>query len=157
MPTSRPTCWPNLPPSLGSSVYGTASDSERVKAVHINMSNKDLAISFLQNAATGKLDEAYRLVSPNFRHHNAYFPGDTESLKVGMADAHKQFPNTKLEVQRAIAQGDLVAVHSRVQHASDTPAIAVVHIFRVEGDKIAELWDVGMEVPKDSPNENGVF
>ena len=119
--------------------------------------HREAAKSFLKNAATGKLDEAYALVSPNFRHHNAYFPGDAESLKAGMADAHKQFPNTKIDIQRAIAEGDLVAVHSRVQHAPDRPAIAVVHIFRFEGDKIAELWDVGMEVPKDSPNENGVF
>ena len=120
-------------------------------------SNKEIAISFLKQAATGKLDEAYALVSPRFRHHNAYFPGDAESLKAGMADAHKQFPSTKIEVQRAIEEGDTVAVHSRVQHAPDTPAIAVVHIFRFESDKIAELWDVGMEVPKDSPNENGAF
>jgi predicted SnoaL-like aldol condensation-catalyzing enzyme len=121
------------------------------------MNTKEIAISFLRNAATGKLDEAYDLVSPNFRHHNAYFPGDTESLKAGMADAHKQFPNTKIDVQRTIAEGDLVAVHSRVQHAPEAAAIAVVHIFRFEDDKIAELWDVGMEVPKDSPNENGAF
>lgn len=120
-------------------------------------SNKEIAISFLKQAATGKLDEAYALVSPNFRHHNAYFAGDAESLKAGMADAHKQFPSTKIEIQRAIEEGDTVAVHSRVQHASDTATIAVVHIFRFESDKIAELWDVGMEVPKDSPNENGAF
>ena len=119
--------------------------------------NRNAAISFLENAATGKLDAAYASVSPNFRHHNAYFPGDTGSLKAGMADAHKQFPDTKIDVQRAIAEGDLVAVHSRVQHAPDRPAIAVVHIFRFEADKIAELWDVGMEVPQDSPNENGAF
>ena len=119
--------------------------------------NRDMAISFLKNAASGKLDDAYSLVARNFRHHNAYFPGDAESLKAGMADAHKQFPNTKIDVQRAIAEGDLVAVHSRVQHAPERPAIAVVHIFRFEDDKIAELWDVGMEVPNDSPNENGAF
>ena len=121
------------------------------------MNQKDIAVSFLQNAATGKLDQAYGFVSPNFRHHNAYFAGDAESLKAGMADAHQQFPNTKIEVQRAIEEGDTIAVHSRVQHAPDKPPIAVVHIFRFEGDKIAELWDVGMEVPKDSPNENGAF
>ena len=119
--------------------------------------NKDIAISFLKNAATGKLDEAYARVSPHFKHHNAYFPGDTESLKAGMAGAHQQFPDTRLDVQRAIAEGDLVAVHSRVQHAADRPPIAVVHIFRFQDEKIAELWDVGVEVPKDSPNANGAF
>jgi predicted SnoaL-like aldol condensation-catalyzing enzyme len=119
--------------------------------------HRDTAIAFLTLAASGRLDEAYHHVSPNFRHHNPHFKGDVDSLKAGMADAHKRFPNTKLEVQRSIAEGDLVAVHSRVQHAPDEPAIAVVHIFRFEGEKVAELWDVGMEVPKDSPNENGAF
>ena len=119
--------------------------------------NKEAAVSFLKSAASGNLDNAYSRVTPSFRHHNAYFPGDAESLKAGMAGAHKQFPDTVIDVQRAIAEGDLVAVHSRVQHAADRPAIAVVHIFRFENGKIAELWDVGMEVPKDSPNENGAF
>lgn len=118
---------------------------------------KDIAISFLKNASSGKLDEAYRGVSPNFRHHNPYFKGDAESLKDGMAQAYKQFPNTALDVQRAIAEGDLVAVHSKVRHAPERPEIAVVHILRFEDDKIAELWDIAIEVPNDSPNENGAF
>lgn len=119
--------------------------------------NKEIAINFLKLASTGKLDEAYSKVSPDFRHHNAYFAGDAESLKKGMAEAHKKFPNTTLEVKHVFEGDDMVAVHSRVQHSSETPEIAVVHIFRFEGDRIAELWDVGMEVPKDSPNENGAF
>ena len=121
------------------------------------MSNKDIAISFLQDAATGKVDEAYSKVTSNFRHHNPYFPGDTESLKAGMAEAHKRFPNTTLDVKHVLEDGELVAVHSHVQHASDTLPIAAVHMFRFEGEKIAELWDVAMEAPQDSPNENGMF
>ncbi|HEX3227336.1 MAG TPA: nuclear transport factor 2 family protein, partial [Pyrinomonadaceae bacterium] len=119
-------------------------------------SKKDNAITFLTLAASGKLDEAYdNYIAPNFRHHNAYFAGDAESLKAGMADAHKQFPNTTLEVQHAWEDGDLVAIHSRVSHGADQPDISVVHMFRFEGDRIAELWDVGMQAPKDSPNING--
>ena len=74
-----------------------------------------------------------------------------------MAEAAAKFPNTILEVQHALEEGDLVAVHSRVQHESNQPEIAVVHIFRFEGDRIAELWDVGQEAPKDSLNEFGMF
>ena len=118
---------------------------------------REIAIDFLKLASSGKLDEAYANVTKNFRHHNPYFKGDAESLKAGMAEAHTKFPNTKLDVQRAIAEEDLVAVHSRVQHGSDPPAIAVVHIFRFEGDQIAELWDVGQQEPENSPNENGMF
>jgi predicted SnoaL-like aldol condensation-catalyzing enzyme len=35
--------------------------------------------------------------------------------------------------------------------------IVVIHIFRFEHDRIAELWDVGQPISKDSPNENGMF
>lgn len=121
-------------------------------------SKKDVAISFLKLAASGKLDEAYgNYVAPNFRHHNPYFAGDADSLKAGMAEAGKKFPHTTLEVQHAWEDGDLTAVHSRVSHAPDQPDISVVHMFRFEGDRIAELWDVGMQAPKDSPNQNGLF
>ena len=34
---------------------------------------------------------------------------------------------------------------------------AVVHFFRFEKGRIAEMWDVGQEIPSDSPNENGMF
>jgi predicted SnoaL-like aldol condensation-catalyzing enzyme len=33
--------------------------------------------------------------------------------------------------------------------------IAVVHLFRFEGDKIAEFWDVAQILPDPAPNENG--
>lgn len=118
---------------------------------------KDIAIFFLKNAASGNLDEAYARVSDTFRHHNPYFKGDAESLKAGMAEAHKKFPDTTLAVQHAWEDGELVAIHSRVSHGPDQPDISVVHMFRFEDDRIAELWDVAMEAPQDSPNENGMF
>jgi|SRR5580765_1997833 len=118
---------------------------------------RDIAIRFLQLAASGRLDEAYGHVSANFRHHNPYFKGDAESLKAGMAEAAKKFPNTTLEVQHVFEADGFVAVHSRVQHAPNTLEIAAVHIFRFEGETIAELWDVAMEAPQESPNQNGMF
>ena len=121
------------------------------------MKHSEIAVEFLKLAASGRLDEAYGRVSAGFRHHNPYFKGDAKSLKDGMAQAHAKFPSTTLVVQHVLEDGELVAVHSRVRHSADTPEIAVVHIFRFEGEQIAELWDVGIEAPKDSPNENGMF
>lgn len=124
----------------------------------MNSNRKESAVSFLKLAASGELDEAYtNYISPAFRHHNPYFAGDAESLKAGMAEAAAKFPNTTLEVQRIFEDGERVAVHSRVQHGPGEPEIAVVHIFRFEGDWIAELWDVGQLAPADSPNEYGMF
>jgi predicted SnoaL-like aldol condensation-catalyzing enzyme len=122
------------------------------------MSKKDIAESFLKLASSGKVREAYdKYVSPNFRHHNAYFKGDRESLLMAMEENAVTNPNKFLVVQHVFEDGDFVAVHSRVQLEKDGSDIAVVHILRFEGDRIVELWDVGQPVPKDSPNENGVF
>jgi len=119
---------------------------------------RQTALAFLKLAASGKVSEAFqKYFSRDFRHHNPYFRGDANSLKAGMMEAHQKFPNTTLEVQHVFEGGDLVAVHSRVIHSPDTPEIAVVHIFRFEDRRIAEMWDIGMEAPKDSPNENGMF
>jgi len=74
-----------------------------------------------------------------------------------MEEAAKKNPDKVLEVQRALEDGDLVAVHSRVRQKPADRGAAVVHIFRFEDDRIAELWDFGQPVPEDSPNENGMF
>jgi len=104
------------------------------------------------------VSEAYgNYISPTFRHHNPYFAGDAESLKKGMAEAAAKFPDTTLEVQNVFEEGDLVAVHSRGQHGPDEPEMSVVHILRYESERRDEIWEVGMEAPKESPNENGMF
>jgi len=119
---------------------------------------KDVAKTFLRMVASGKVRAAYeRFVGPGFRHHNAYYPGDAASLQAGMEEAAKKFPNTTIEIQRALQEGALVAVHSRVKHKRSDIGFAVVHVFRFKGSKIVEFWDIGMEVPAQSPNEHGVF
>jgi hypothetical protein len=68
-------------------------------------SQKDIAIAFLHAAASGNVREAYRKqLASGFRHHNAYFPGDAESLMRGMEENAAKNPNKVLEVQRAIAE-----------------------------------------------------
>ncbi|MEW5796087.1 MAG: nuclear transport factor 2 family protein [Candidatus Zixiibacteriota bacterium] len=122
------------------------------------MNRKEITKSFLRLAASGKVKEAYDMyIHPNFRHHNPYFRGDALSLKSGMEGASAQFPNTSFEVLRVLEDGDLVAAHSRIRLNPNMPEMAVVHIARFEGDRIAEFWDIVQEAPKDSPNECGMF
>jgi predicted SnoaL-like aldol condensation-catalyzing enzyme len=122
------------------------------------VTRKDTAKEFLRLCATGKVRDAYeRFAAPNFRHHNPYFRGDAASLRAGMEEAAAKFPQTRIEPKHVFEEGDRVAVHSRVQHAPSEPDIALVHIFRFEGERIAELWDVGTQAPKDSPNQHGLF
>lgn len=121
-------------------------------------SRKDAAVSFLKLIVDGRIGEAYdNHISPNFIHHNPYFKGDAESLKLGLEQSHEQFPNKVLEVKRVLEEGDLVAVHLRIQLAIGQSDYAVIHIFRFEGNKIAELWEAGQMAPEKLINENGMF
>jgi len=121
-------------------------------------SNKDRAVAFHQLAARGKVREAYsKFVASDFRHHNPFFEGSAEALAAGMEENAHQNPNKVPEVKRAIAEGAFVAVHSHVRQKTDDPGTAVIHIFRFENGRIAELWDLGQPVPHESPNQYGMF
>jgi predicted SnoaL-like aldol condensation-catalyzing enzyme len=121
-------------------------------------SNKDVAVSFLKLAASGKVREAYsKFVGVGFRHHNPFFKGSAETLMAGMEEDARQNPSKVLEVKRVIAEGELVAVHSHVRQKPGDLGAAVVHIFRFEKGRIVELWDLGQPVPEKSPNQYGMF
>ena len=121
-------------------------------------SRKEAALAFLKLAAAGKAREAFdRYVGANFCHHNPYFRGDRESLLSAMEENAAKNTHKTFDVKRALEDADLVAVHSHVRPNADVPGAAVVHIFRFEGDRIVELWDVGQPVAQDTPNENGMF
>lgn len=122
------------------------------------MTKKEIAQNFLRLAAKGESREAFELyVADNFKHHNAYFKGDGNTLMTAMEENAIKNPNKIFEIQRALEDGDLVAVHSRVQLTQGDLEIAVIHIFQFDKDKIVELWDFGQAVTTDIVNENGMF
>ncbi len=119
---------------------------------------KEAAVSFLRMAASGGAMQAFeRYATPSFRHHNPWFADDARSLAAGMDDNARKFPDKELTVLRVVGEGDLVAVHSVVHHTVGDRGFGLVHIFRFEGDKVAELWDLAQEVPAESPNASGMF
>ena len=117
-----------------------------------------IAAEFLTMVADGRVDAAYEaFVAPGFRHHNPWFRGDADALRRGMAENVAQFPEKNLVVHRTLEDGNEVVVLSHVRHTPDERGYAVMHWFRFEGDRIAELWDLGQEVPAESANDNGMF
>ena len=124
----------------------------------MSKSKKDIAVSFLQLASSGQARQAYhQYVHPQFSHHNPYFKGDRESLLAGMEESGGKFPKKVFEAVRTLEDGDFVVVHGKVRLNPDMPEIALIHIFRFEGDLIIEEWEAAQEVPRESPNENGMF
>ena len=121
-------------------------------------SKADIATEFLSLCASGKVREAYdRHVAENFRHHNAYFPGDRDALLTAMEQSAQSEPNKSFTVRQTIESADRVAVMSHLRRAQVDLEYAVVHILRFEQGRIAEMWDVAQEIPADSPNALGMF
>lgn len=122
------------------------------------MAHKDIAVAFVKLVASGRVREAYdRYVGTGFKHHNPFFRGDAESLMKAMEEGAKNNPDKALKVHAAIEEGDRVAVFSHVRQRPQDVGGAVVHIFRFEGGRIVELWDIWQELPEDSINEHGMF
>jgi predicted SnoaL-like aldol condensation-catalyzing enzyme len=121
-------------------------------------SKKEAAEEFLRLVAKGEVKQAYeKFVASGFRHHNAWFAGDAASLQTAMEENHATHPHTVLKIQRSLQDGDLVAIHSRIELSPGHNGMAVVHIFRFRDGRIEELWDVGQEIPQKTPNQHGMF
>ena len=123
-----------------------------------NQPLKHAAVDFLTRIVSGDVRGACeRHVGDGFRHHNPYFAGDAQSLRKGMEEDEARHPGKQLDLRVALQEGSYVAVHSRLRRGATEPDIAVVHIFRFEDGRIAELWDIVQVAPKEIVNKYGMF
>jgi predicted SnoaL-like aldol condensation-catalyzing enzyme len=121
-------------------------------------SNKELALRFLELATTGRVPQAFEeLCAEDFVHHNPYTPAGRQALQDGMQASDAQFPDRRFRALHALEDGDYVAIHSHVILKPGELELAALHLFRFKDGKIAELWDVGQQIPKDNKNEKGMF
>jgi predicted SnoaL-like aldol condensation-catalyzing enzyme len=138
-----------------SAVTTTAS---RPASIEETEANRQIAVDFMTQAAAGHArDVMRRYASADFVHHNPWFASDAETLATAMDDNQRENPNKRFEILRTIVEGPLVALQGRVQHTPNEDPAAVIHIFRIEDGRIHELWDVGQDPVKDSPNRAGLF
>lgn len=127
-------------------------------AVERETERKQVSQQFMELVIAGNIDDAYKkYVSPNGKHHNPYFRKGFPALQEAMKENHIQFPDKKITIKHVIGDGDLVAIHSHIMVRQGEPGMAAIHLFRFQGDKIVELWDIGESIPVNSPNQDGVF
>ena len=105
------------------------------------------------------LEAANKYLADNYKQHNPY----VAEGKKGFIDAFAgdTLDDSVTDFKRFIAENDLVVVHSHgKKHQFAFPldrGVAVIDIFRVEGNLIIEHWDVGQKVPETSKNDNTMF
>ncbi|TYT22566.1 nuclear transport factor 2 family protein [Luteimonas viscosa] len=79
-----------------------------------------------------------RLYARDYIQHNPGIPqgrAALQALVAGLSEAVHYEPGL------VIAEGDLVAIHGRIHGWADRPQV-VIDLFRIEGGKLAEHWDV---------------
>jgi predicted SnoaL-like aldol condensation-catalyzing enzyme len=79
-----------------------------------------------------------RLYAPDYIQHNPGIPQGRDALLALVANLS---PAVFYEPGLIIAEDDLVAIHGRIRGWADAPQV-VVDLFRIEGGKLAEHWDV---------------
>jgi predicted SnoaL-like aldol condensation-catalyzing enzyme len=122
------------------------------------MGHQQAAVDFLRLVVSRRIDEAYdKYIDMRGKHHNPYFSPGFAALKKGMIEAHTKFPDTTIHIRHVLEDGEFVAVHSNVVLTPGEAGIAVVHLFRFNGEKVVEMWDVAQQVPAESPNIDGAF
>jgi predicted SnoaL-like aldol condensation-catalyzing enzyme len=98
---------------------------------------------------------------PQFVKHNPAASGDgtkdIEGIKRFLSFLRSRFPQSHFGIQRVIAEGDHVVIHSHGVREPGTPGRAIVDIFRLEQGKIVEHCDAVQDIPENSPNPRAFF
>ena len=100
-------------------------------------------------------------VDPGYIQHNPYAQTGREAAIAFLTKFVEGNPGQRTKIHRIIADGNLVAAHSHGWQEDGTPeqkrGFAVVDMFRVQGCKVMEHWDVISPVPETSANTNTMF
>ncbi len=89
--------------------------------------------------------------------HNPQAPDEFEAFIRFVTGFVEQFPQSSLDIKRAVAEGDLVVTHSLLKTSPEDRGTAVADFFRLEDGKIVEHWDVLQLVPESAANDHPMF
>lgn len=122
--------------------------------------NKANALAFYELAFNQhKVQEAAdRYIGKTYLQHNPTVADGAQAFVDAFIPFLKENPQSRAEIKRVVAEGDLVVLHVFSRTSPQDKGEAVVDIFRFdENGKIVEHWDVIQPVPEKSVSGRGMF
>lgn len=120
--------------------------------------NKQNAIAFYRTAYSGDPASAVEMyVGAEYIQHNPLVGDGKQAFIDYFTEMALQYPDKEIEFIRAIAEGDLVALHTH-QTWPGNEEYVTMDFFRFDTDgKIIEHWDAIQDVPIETKNGNPMY
>jgi predicted SnoaL-like aldol condensation-catalyzing enzyme len=121
-------------------------------------SNKKNAIEFYRTAYLGKPSKAVEIyVGDEYIQHNPLVGDGKQAFIDYFEEMGKVYPGKEIEFVRAIAEGDLVALHTHQTWPGNEQYVTMDFFRFDENGKIVEHWDSIQQVPSESKNGNPMY
>jgi len=120
--------------------------------------NKKAVLAFYDAGLNQKdFAAASQYFGAHYIQHNPLAKDGPEGFKAFLEFLRARYPQSHSEIKQVFADGDYVIVHVHAVREPGTRGNAIVDIFRLEGGKIVEHWDVVQPIPDQAANSNGMF
>ena len=120
--------------------------------------NKQNAIEFYKMAYTGEPRKAVELfVGDQYIQHNPLVGDGPEPFVAYFEKMAKEYPEKRIEFVRAVAEGNLVALHTHQIWPGDEEYVTMDFFRFDDNGKIIEHWDAIQQIPEQSANTNTMY
>ena len=96
-------------------------------------------------------------VLENYIQHNPTFPDGRQGLIDGVTQTFKAVPQLSHDLKQVYADANTVVLYTNTHLSTGDRGLAIVDLYRLQGVRIAEHWDVIQPVPESSANGNSMF
>lgn len=120
--------------------------------------NKTNAIEFYKMSYNGEPRKAVELfVGADYIQHNPLVGDGSKPFITYFERMAKEYADKSIEFVRAIAEGDLVALHTHQVWPGNQEYVTMDFFRFDENGKIVEHWDAMQEIPTTSENGNTMY
>jgi predicted SnoaL-like aldol condensation-catalyzing enzyme len=122
------------------------------------VTNKQNAIDFYRMAYLGEPTRAVELyVGADYIQHNPSVGDGKQAFVDYFTEMANKYPNKEIEFVRAVAEGDLVALHTHQTWPGNEEYVTMDFFRFDENGKIVEHWDSIQIIPDETRNGNLMY